>query len=112
MKGRPVLMVDDLISTAGTICEAARLVREHGATEVFAAATHAVLVGLAMERIADAPFRRVMVTDTIPDGARTEPIRDRLEVISVASLLGEAVHRIHHDMSISALFRRSGGSKR
>jgi ribose-phosphate pyrophosphokinase len=112
LAGRPVLMVDDMISTAGTICSAAELVKEAGATEIFAAATHPVMVGLALQRLADAPFTRIIVTDTIPDDGRLDPIRDRLEVLSVAGLLGEAVHRIHHNMSISALFRGAGGLKR
>jgi len=112
VRGRPVLMVDDMISTAGTICSAAELVKEAGATDVLAAATHPVMVGLALQRLADAPFTRIIVTDTIPDEGRLDPIRDRVEVLSVAELLGEAAHRIHHNMSISALFRGAGGLKR
>jgi ribose-phosphate pyrophosphokinase len=112
VKDRPVLMVDDMISTAGTICEAAKLVKEKGAGDVFAAATHPVLVGLAMERLHEAPIRRIVVTDTIPDGERLDPIRNKLQVLTVAKLLGEAVHRIHHDMSVSALFRSAAETKR
>ncbi len=112
VRGRNVLMVDDMISTAGTICEAARLVEEKGAKGIIAAATHPVLVGLALQRLNEAPFRKVVITDTIPDGERLNPIRAKLEVLTVAKLLGEAVHRIHHDMSISALFRRAGETKR
>ncbi|MHC5023064.1 MAG: ribose-phosphate diphosphokinase [Planctomycetota bacterium] len=110
--GKTVLMVDDMISTAGTICEAAKLVVDRGARQVIAAATHAVLVGLAMERIREAPISRLIVTDSIPDGSRLAPIRDTVHVLTVAKLLGDAVHRIHHDMSISALFRDSLGTKR
>lgn len=112
VSGKTVLMIDDMISTAGTVCEAARLVMEHGAKEVIAAATHAILVGLAMERLADSPISRVIITDTIPGGARLDPIRHKLHELSVAQLLGDAIHRIHHDMSISALFRDSIGTKR
>jgi len=112
VRGRHVLMVDDMISTAGTVCEAARLVIDHGATGVMAAATHPVLVGLALERLADAPIERIIITDTIPDGRRLDPIREKLDVLTVARLLGDAVHRIHHDLSISALFRQTVGSKR
>ena len=111
VSGRTVLMVDDMISTAGTVCEAAKLVIERGATDVIAAATHAVMAGLAMERLNDAPIRRIVVTDSIPNGERTRPIAHKLHQLSVARLLGEAVHRIHHDMSISALFR-GGETKR
>ena len=112
VKGRTVLMVDDMISTAGTVCEAARLVMDRGAKDVMAAASHPVLVGLAFERLTDAPFSKIVVTDSIPDAGRLDPIRDKLVTLSVASLLGEAVHRIHHDMSVSALFQRGTGTKR
>lgn len=110
--GKTVLMFDDMISTAGTICEAARMVKEHGALDVIAAATHAVLVGIAMERLHDAPISKILVTDTIPNGQRTKAIEHKLVRLSVAKLLGEAVHRIHHDMSVSALFRRGADTKR
>jgi len=112
VRGRPVLMVDDMISTAGTICEAARLVSEEGCGAIYAAATHGVMVGLAIERLLEAPFRRVLLTDTIPAGDRFAPLAGRLEILTTARLLGEAVHRIHHDMSISALFRGAAGTKR
>jgi ribose-phosphate pyrophosphokinase len=112
VEGRTVLMFDDMISTAGTVCEAARLVVERGAKDVIAACTHPVLVGLAMQRLAESPISKVVVTDTIPCGARTRALESKLEVLTVASLLGEAIHRIHHDQSISALFRVSGGAKR
>ena len=110
--GRTVLMFDDMISTAGTVCEAAKMVMAHGAKDVIAAATHAVLVGMAMQRLNEAPISQVIVTDTIPDGQRTAPIAHKLVRLSVAKLLGEAVHRIHHDMSVSALFRRGAEGTR
>ena len=109
---KTVLMVDDMISTAGTVCGAAKLVMDHGATRVVASATHAVLAGLAIQRLNDAPIERVLVTDTIPNGDRLAPLEHKLECLSIASLLGDAVHRIHHDMSVSALFRQTSGSKR
>ncbi len=112
VKGRTVLMVDDMISTAGTICEAARLVIEQGAKDVIAAASHPVLVGLALDRLRDAPISRIVVTASIPDKGRLDPIRDKLVNLSVAPLLGEAIHRIHHDQSVSALFQRGTGTKR
>ncbi len=104
--GKNVLMVDDMISTAGTICEAAKLVKKHGAKKIVVAATHAVLVGLAMERIADAPIDRIIVTDTIPCGNRCEAIADKLTELTVAELLGTAIHNIHHNLSVSSLFRK------
>ena len=112
VKGQTVLMVDDMISTAGTICEAARLVKDQGCRQIIAAATHPVLVGLAMDRLIEAEISRIVITDTIPNNGRLDPIADRLVKLSVAPLLGEALHRIHHDMSISALFHRASGTKR
>lgn len=108
VKDKTVLMVDDLISTGGTICEAAKLVKAHGARDVIAACTHPVLVGLAMERLAEAPISRLIVTDTIPCGPRCRPLEHKLVELSVAELLGEAIYRIHHNLSVSSLFRRNG----
>ena len=110
--GSTVVMIDDMISTGGTMCEAAKLVVDHGAKRVIAACTHAVLVGLAMERLNDAPIDRVVVTDTIPGGPRCDPLRKKLVELSVADLLGEAIYRIHNDLSVSSLFRKNGGGKR
>lgn len=110
--GRTVLMFDDMISTAGTVCEAARLVKEHGAKDVIVSATHPVLVGLAMERLQEAPISQIVVSDTIPCGQRCAKINDKLTILSVAGLLGEAIHRIHTDQSISALFKPGMGGKR
>ncbi len=109
VEGRTVLMVDDMVSTAGTMCSAAKLVMERGAKQVIAACTHAVLVGLAMERLADAPISRVVATDTIPCGPRCKPIEHKLTVLSIADLLGDAIERIHNDQSVSSLFRRTQG---
>ena len=110
--GKVVLMVDDMISTAGTICEAAKLVTDHGATKVIAAATHGVCVGSSIERINNSPITQIVITDTIcPDG-RLDDLKDKLKILSVARYLGEAVHRIHHHMSISALFTRGEGPKK
>ncbi len=112
VEGRTVLMVDDMITTAGTICEAARVVIAHGATDVICAATHAVLVGPAVQRLAEAPISRIIVTDTIPNHRRVEAIKNKLVYLSVSHLLAKAVHRIHHDLSISAMFREVVGTKR
>jgi len=112
VRGKTVLMFDDMISTAGTVCEAARLVMDKGATDVIAAATHPVLVGMAMQRLADSPISRVVVTDTIPGGDRYAPIQDKVVELSVGELLGEAIHRIHHNQSVSALFHETAGTKR
>lgn len=108
VSGKTVLMVDDMISTAGTMCEAAKLVMKHGARDVVAAATHPVMVGLAMERLAESPISRVIVTDTIPTASRCERIEDKLTTLPVYKILGEAIHRIHHNESVSDLFRKGG----
>ena len=107
-----VLMFDDLVSTAGTICEAARLVMDEGAKDVICAATHGVFVGMALERIQNSPISQLVVTDTISCTGRCDAIADKLVELSVGKLLGEAIHRIHHDQSISAMFRTIIGTKR
>ncbi len=108
VKDTTVLMLDDMISTAGTMCEAAKLVMAQGAKDVIAGCTHPVLVGLAMERLAEAPISRVIVTDTIPTSPRCKPLANKLVELSVAPLIGDAIHRIHHNMSVSSLFRTNG----
>lgn len=112
VNGKTVLMVDDMISTAGTVCEAARLVMDHGARDVVACATHGVMAGLAGQRLAEAPISRLIFSDTVPADDRYASIQEKLTILSVAKLLGQAVHRIHHDLSVSALFRDGSGTKR
>jgi ribose-phosphate pyrophosphokinase len=112
VEGKTVLMFDDMITTAGTVCEAARLVKDRGARQVIAAATHGVMVGMAMQRLAEAPIDRVVVTNTIPADGRFDPIRHKLTVLCVGQLLGEAIHRIHNNRSVSELFRGTAGTKR
>lgn len=112
VEGKTVVMFDDMISTGGTVCEAARLVIERGARDVIAAATHAVLVGLAVQRLQDSPISRVVVTNTIPANGRLAPLRGKLVELCVGPLLGEAIHRIHHNLSVSALFTGTAGTKR
>jgi ribose-phosphate pyrophosphokinase len=107
--GKNVFMVDDMITTAGTMTEAVRILRDHGAKDIYISATHAVFAPPAMERLAKCQFTKIAVTDTIPIGNRCDPIKDRLEVLSIAPLLAEAIHRIHHNESVSALFEKSGG---
>jgi len=101
--GRECLILDDMIDTAGTMTNAARALQEKGAKRVMAAATHPVLSGPALERIMDSPLEELIVTDTIP--LREEAKQTgRFRVLSVASLLGEAIKRIHHSDSVSSLF--------
>jgi ribose-phosphate pyrophosphokinase len=109
--GKNVIMVDDMITTAGTMTEAVRILRDHGAAEIYIAATHAVFAPPALDRLAACPFTKLAVTDTIPIGNRCDAIKDRLVVLNVADLLGEAIHRIHHNESVSALFQREKDAK-
>jgi len=104
VEGKNVIMVDDMITTAGTMTEAVKILRDHGVREIYMSATHAVFAPPAMERLSRCPFTKLAVTDTIPIGNRAEAIKDRLVVLSVAELLGEAIRRIHHNESVSALF--------
>ena len=112
VSGKTVLMFDDMISTGGTVVEAAKLVVAEGATDVICAATHAVLAGKAMENLSASPISKIVVTDTIPNGPRCDAIKDKLVVLSVAEILGQAIKRIHNNQSISELFVRTAGAKR
>ena len=101
--GRECILLDDMIDTAGTLCGAAEALMKHGAKRVKAAATHAVLSGPAVQRITDSMLDEVIVTDTIP--LRDEALTcEKLTVLSVDRLLGEAIKRIHHSDSVSSLF--------
>lgn len=103
IEGKIALMFDDMISTAGSICGAARLVHQAGAREIHIGATHGVLCGPALERLRKAPIDSLAVTNTIPlPGPEALP---SLVPLSVARLLAEAIKRIHHDQSISEMFR-------
>lgn len=104
VKGKNVMMFDDMITTAGTVCEAAKLVREHGAEGVYVAATHGIFAGPAVERLAAAELDEIVVTDTIPVRPEVAAKLKNLTVLSVASLIGEAIRRIHEHRSVSALF--------
>jgi ribose-phosphate pyrophosphokinase len=112
VEGKTVLMFDDMISTGGTVVEAARLVMDKGARQVIAAATHPVLAGMALQRLAEAPISRLVVTNTIPLDNRADPIRPKLVELCVGPLIGEAIHRIHHNISVSELFKGTAGTKR
>jgi ribose-phosphate pyrophosphokinase len=101
VKDKNVIIVDDIISTGGSVAKACSLLREKGAKRVYVMATHPVFCGRAVEKLRDAPATEIVVTDTIPVNMNIE----RLRVLSVAELLGEAVHRIHTNKSVSTLFQ-------
>lgn len=103
VKDKIAIIVDDMVDTAGTICKAAEAILDRGALEVYAVATHPVLSGKAVERIANSPLKSLIVSDTIPLGEEAKAL-DKIKVLSVAELLGEAIRRIHTDDSISSLF--------
>ncbi|EAZ91492.1 ribose-phosphate pyrophosphokinase [Crocosphaera chwakensis CCY0110] len=103
VKGKTAVLVDDMIDTAGTITEGAKLLREEGARQVYACATHAVFSGPAVSRLSSGVLEEVIVTNTIP--IPEENRFEQLTVLSVANLLGEAIWRIHEDTSVSSMFR-------
>jgi ribose-phosphate pyrophosphokinase len=103
VRGKKAVLVDDMIDTAGTLCNAAIAVKDHGATAVYAAASHGVFSGPAIERLNNSVLTKVLVTDTIPQTTRLAACQ-RLEVLGLGRLLGEAIKRIHHGDSISSLF--------
>ena len=103
VKGRNILMCDDIIATAGTVCSAASLVKERGAERIYVGATHGVLAGEALERLEQAPIDEVVVTDTIPLTEETKKLGS-IKVLTVSSMLGEAIKRIHRNESVSSLF--------
>ncbi len=101
--GRNCVIVDDLVDTAGTLCEAARSLVDNGARAVHAAITHPVLSGPAQKRIAESPIIELIVTDTIPLRNDARDV-EKIHVVSVARLLGEAIRRINSEESVSSLF--------
>src|SRR6185295_10943168 len=105
VNGKNVLMTDDMITTGSTVTKAVHFLKDRGAKDVYISATHAVFAPGAMEMLAKCPFTKIAVTDTIAIGNRCDAIKDRLVVLSVAELLGEAIHRIHRNESVSALFQ-------
>ncbi len=107
VEGKDVLMIDDMIATAGTLCEAARIVREQGARSVRGASTHAVFAGPAFDRLEKAPFNSITVTNTIPVTNEARQRLPNLTVLSVAEILGEAIARIHKHQSVSSLFMKA-----
>ncbi len=102
VSGRVALTVDDEIDTAGSLTNVVDTLLKKGALEVYACATHPVLSGKAIERIRNSPVKEVVVTDTIP--IRDEKRLDKITELSISSLLGEAIHRIHTGLSIGAMF--------
>ena len=102
VEGMRALTVDDEIDTAGSLVGVVNTLLEHGVTEVYACCTHPVFSGPAIQRIAASPVKEVVVTDTIP--VNGEKKLDKITVLPIASLIGEAIHRIHTGLSVGAMF--------
>ncbi|HON92192.1 MAG TPA: ribose-phosphate pyrophosphokinase [Sedimentisphaerales bacterium] len=106
VEGCNVLMCDDIIATAGTVCMAAELVKQRGAKSVRVGVTHGVFAPPALERLEKAPIDEVVVTNTIPLTEEARQLK-KIQVLSVAGMLGEAIKRIHRDESVSSLFAQN-----
>ena len=104
VEGRNAIIIDDLIATGGSICQAARVLKEKGAKDIYVAATHPVLCGAAVEKLKEAPIKKIAVTDTIPLSKDAKGLGSRIKVLTVSNLLGEAIKRIHTNTSISSMF--------
>lgn len=102
IKDKKVILVDDMIDTAGTIVNGAKALKERGALEVYACCTHAVLSGPAIERIQESPIKELVVLDTIP--LSQDKLLDKIKVLSVAPAFAEAIKRIDGDISLSEMF--------
>jgi ribose-phosphate pyrophosphokinase len=103
VSGKTAVIVDDMIDTAGTIYEAAKLLRKEGARQVYACATHAIFSPPAIERLSSGVFEEVIVTNSTP--VRQDSYFPQLRVLSIADLLGETIWRVHEDTSVSSMFR-------
>ncbi len=103
VKDKNVLIRDDMIDTGGSLCSAAHLLKESGAKDIYAAATHGVLSGNAIQRICDSPIKRMIITDSINQSQRSLP--DTFEILSCAELIAEAINRIFDEKSVSSLFK-------
>jgi ribose-phosphate pyrophosphokinase len=102
VEGRTTLIVDDFNISAGTLVDAARVLVERGAASIYAAVTHGLLTGPTTQRLDDSPIERLFMTDSVETQPQT--LSEKVEVVSVAALFGEAIRRIAHRESISVLF--------
>lgn len=102
VEGRRCVLIDDMIDTAGTICAAAETLLEKGASDVWCIATHGVLSGAAVDRLKNSKLSKVVVTNTLPIGSEKQ--FDKLEVLSVAPLIADAIRAVFEDSSVSELF--------
>jgi ribose-phosphate pyrophosphokinase len=103
VEGKKVIILDDMVDTAGTVVQAASAMKEAGALEVSVCCTHPVLSGPALDRIEKSEIKEALVTDTIPLSDRAKNC-EKIKVLSVSGILSEAVRRIYYDDSVSSLF--------
>ncbi len=102
VSNRNILIIDDIIDTAGTLCNATNYLKKHGAKDIYVACSHAILSGPAIERISKAPITQIQVSDTV--FLPKEKYLDKLNVLTASKIFGEAIKRIHEEKSISSLF--------
>lgn len=102
VKGKTAILVDDMVDTGGTLALGAKALIKHGAVEIYAAATHGVLSGPAIQRLEESPIKELIITDTIPLNKNIKS--QKIKVVTVAPLLAEAIKRIYEDISVSKLF--------
>lgn len=100
VKGKDIILVDDMVDTAGTLVKAAEALKQRGATSVMACCTHGVLSGPAYERIANGVLDELVISDTIP----TRPNAQKITVLSASTIIGEAIRRIHNNESVNSIF--------
>jgi ribose-phosphate pyrophosphokinase len=103
VKDKIAILLDDMIDTGGTIVQSAEALIQNGASRVYACGTHAIFSGNAVDKLNNSPIHEVVVTNTIPLGDKTEKLQ-RVKVLDVAPILGEAIRRIHSEVSVSSLF--------
>jgi len=102
VKGKDVLIRDDMVDTAGTLCNAAQFVKERGAEAIYAACTHGVLSGSAIEKINNSSIEKMIISDSIDQ--KDKNLSDKFEILTCSELIGEAIHRIFDEDSVSSLF--------
>jgi ribose-phosphate pyrophosphokinase len=105
VRGRPCVMIDDMIDTAGTMADAARALAAEGAGEIYAVSTHPILSGKAVQRIAESPIKQTIVTNTLPVAEENaQVLGDRLTVLSIAPIIASALQAVFEDESVSEIF--------
>lgn len=104
VKNRNLVIVDDIVSTAGSMTEAIKALKENGAKKIYAAITHPVLAGPAISRIEGSPLTELVTTDTIPLSEESKNSKANIKILTVSNLLGEAIKRINNNKSVSSLF--------